>query len=949
MDTCRVSAPRGDGWGAGGGWRGVAWVVAWRGVGECVVCVCAVLRCCRAVFLTKVRDMSNATGDTATSVVESASGGIVCEWLERIGLGYAVDSFKEKGVNSPQALIGLTFQDYDDLKITALADRKRLFELVQRVRMAARAVKRNASDETAAQDTEDTGRARKSSSKSPNRSRAKKENPATTHVESDENQRSPESAKILQPQKSVGVEVSNRGGTLGRDRDSTEANASSKSKTRASNNTFAPAKQNQDVSDPRPRTADVAPNRNSGKAKHESVRHSTDGNGRLQARNRRSVGGGSPSKRPNAFESVYKAPVRTVAAPGLSRPTTSETRRSSASSRSDFSSRIRVVVRKRPMSRSEKNRGDVDVIEMHEGELILHEPKVKVDMTRYVESHAFTFDSAFDEKAGNVDIYDQTCKPLVSAVFDGAKATCFAYGQTGSGKTYTMMGPDADGRQRSAHTPGLYELAARDMFERMTTPAYEHLEMSVSFFEIYGGKLFDLLNERRRLQCLEDGKKHANIVGLRKVAIQNVEELFELMERGHEARSTGTTGANLDSSRSHAVLQIVLKDGQSGKGQGKISFIDLAGSERGQDTTHADRQTRMEGAEINKSLLALKECIRALYHEQDHTPFRGSKLTQVLKDSFTGNGRTVMVVTISPNMGNCEHTLNTLRYGYRVKELGNDNSSASRRSSGGGLDLNRDFGSRQSSKLAVANAFGGKGRSAAIRRDIANKHDDGAKTGDADRSTSRKSNGSNILLPPKKSKAPARTGGRLSNGGRPSAEFKNHAAAQQQSSPVEKSAAPPAPHAAPTLPIQPPDTLDEPFVPAPSHSSPKARVSPPVPQSAPETGAAINELDLSQEHQELVSTILSDEETLVASHREHIHTMMNLVKQEMAILNRVDIPGAKIDQYASELGTVLDQKLNHIIGLKSKLDKFLKKLEQEENLHSSMNSSMSSTSSPLHR
>lgn len=80
------------------------------------------------------------------------------------------------------------------------------------------------------------------------------------------------------------------------------------------------------------------------------------------------------------------------------------------------------------------------------------------------------------------------------------------------------------------------------------------------------------------------------------------------------------------------------------------------------------RQTRLEGAEINKSLLALKECIRALDMDQRHIPFRGSKLTEVLRDSFQGQGaRLVMIGNISPNSASCEHTLNTLRYADRVK------------------------------------------------------------------------------------------------------------------------------------------------------------------------------------------------------------------------------------------------------------------------------------------
>jgi kinesin family protein 2/24 len=83
----------------------------------------------------------------------------------------------------------------------------------------------------------------------------------------------------------------------------------------------------------------------------------------------------------------------------------------------------------------------------------------------------------------------------------------------------------------------------------------------------------------------------------------------------------------------------------------------------------------MDGAEINKSLLALKECIRALDQEKRHTPFRGSKLTLVLRDSFMGpNCKTLMIANISPCLSCSEHTLNTLRYSDRVKELRKDKS-----------------------------------------------------------------------------------------------------------------------------------------------------------------------------------------------------------------------------------------------------------------------------------
>ena len=195
----------------------------------------------------------------------------------------------------------------------------------------------------------------------------------------------------------------------------------------------------------------------------------------------------------------------------------------------------------------------------------------------------------------------------------------------------------------------------------------------MSFYEIYCGKLYDLLNERNPLHCREDGKQKVNIVGITEMPVTQVEEIMTVIGAGLNVRTSGVTGANADSSRSHAILQLELKHKDNlEKSVGKMSFIDLAGSERGADTIDQNRQTRLDGAEINKSLLALKECIRALDLEKKHTPFRGSKLTQVLKDSFTGNSKTTMIANVSPAASCCEHTLNTLRYADRVKELKKD-------------------------------------------------------------------------------------------------------------------------------------------------------------------------------------------------------------------------------------------------------------------------------------
>jgi kinesin family protein 2/24 len=134
-------------------------------------------------------------------------------------------------------------------------------------------------------------------------------------------------------------------------------------------------------------------------------------------------------------------------------------------------------------------------------------------------------------------------------------------------------------------------------------------------------------------------------------------------------RTTHATEANDTSSRSHAICQIVLRDRSSSKLVGKLSLVDLAGSERGTDTKSHNSQRRNESSEINTSLLALKECIRALDMKSGHVPYRASKLTLILKDCFTAsNAKTTMIATVSPGSSSADHTLNTLRYADRIKE-----------------------------------------------------------------------------------------------------------------------------------------------------------------------------------------------------------------------------------------------------------------------------------------
>ncbi|KAM1155387.1 hypothetical protein ACFX13_026879 [Malus domestica] len=571
--------------------------------------------------------------------------------------------------------------------------------------------------------------------------------------------------------------------------------------------------------------------------------------------------------------------------------------------------KIKVVVRKRPLNKKEfaKKEEDIITIEPHSNALTVHETKLKVDLTEYVERHEFVFDAVLNEDVSNDEVYFETVEPIVPLIFQRTKATCFAYGQTGSGKTYTMQ--------------PLPLKASQDILRLMLeTYRTQGFQLFVSFFEIYGGKLFDLLNDRKKLCMREDGKQQVCIVGLQEHRVSNVDTVREFIEKGNSTRSTGTTGANEESSRSHAILQLCVKrlaDGTETKPArlvGKLSFIDLAGSERGADTTDNDKQTRMEGAEINKSLLALKECIRALDSDQGHIPFRGSKLTEVLRDSFVGDSRTVMISCISPSSGSCEHTLNTLRYADRVKSL--SKGGGSKRHQLTSLSNLRDSTTMPlSSSLPndttfeddmtyVPNEQSSFGWSKQIT-----EREPSAKM-NSDRIPSGRAEGNFSTSVSNYYKAPI--GGRNGIG---QDDFDYPEQTYEQAKPSRGNSK--------KVETYQQSALEE-----------KRKIGSQM------KWTDMPDFEATNSHSEDdLNAVLQEEEDLVTAHRRQVEHTIDIVREEMNLLVQADQPGNPIDDYICKLNAILSQKAAGILQLQAQLAQFQRHLNDHSVLVSSSSSS----------
>lgn len=325
---------------------------------------------------------------------------------------------------------------------------------------------------------------------------------------------------------------------------------------------------------------------------------------------------------------------------------------------------IQVFMRKRPLFEKDMHQnGDFDAISVVpsqsiQSKVVLHSCQFEADLKRPFINHTyFEFDHVFGQCADNEQVYRIAASEMVGRARHGGIGTMFMLGQTGSGKTHTMT--------------AIEHAAARDLFLRVSE---EVPVISMQFVELRGNKCFDLLapgpkDARPEVRLREHSSGSFALDGTVLLSPKSPEELCRMMHEAHGRRATASTDANSVSSRSHAVC--LLRHEHS---QGQLMLVDCAGSERRKDSMFHSKERQQEGADINASLHALKECIRNLAKNQQVAPhlYRASSLTKLLAEAFSrGNeARLAVICTASPCASDSEHTLTTLRAGMALAGRG---------------------------------------------------------------------------------------------------------------------------------------------------------------------------------------------------------------------------------------------------------------------------------------
>nr|XP_019536799.2 kinesin-like protein KIF18A isoform X1 [Aedes albopictus] len=341
------------------------------------------------------------------------------------------------------------------------------------------------------------------------------------------------------------------------------------------------------------------------------------------------------------------------------------------------SKNIRVAVRVRPLNRRELEQNQRNIIKVLDHTTLMFDPdededefffhgmkQTHRDITKRVKKKlTMEYDDVFDAEANNEAIFETCTKPLVQSVMDGYNCSVFVYGATGAGKTFTMLG--------SEECRGITFLTMKELFRQIDSLSNARkFDIGISYLEVYNELVMNLLTKSGPLKLREDSSGVV-VSGLILKQIHNAEELLDLLALGNQNRTQHPTDANAESSRSHAIFQVHIRMVDKSTGQKrtvKLSMIDLAGSERAASTKGIGIRFK-EGANINKSLLALGNCINKLADGLKHIPYRDSNLTRILKDSLGGNCQTLMIANISPSSLTYDDTYNTLKYASRAKKI----------------------------------------------------------------------------------------------------------------------------------------------------------------------------------------------------------------------------------------------------------------------------------------
>ncbi|VAI26146.1 unnamed protein product [Triticum turgidum subsp. durum] len=355
---------------------------------------------------------------------------------------------------------------------------------------------------------------------------------------------------------------------------------------------------------------------------------------------------------------------------------------------------IRVFCRCRPLSKVETSSGCKCVVDFdgaNDGDIgIINGGTAK---------KTFKFDRVYTPKDDQAEVYADA-SPLVTSVLDGYNVCIFAYGQTGTGKTFTMEGTE---RNRGVNYRTLEELF-KIAEERKDTVTYN---ISVSVLEVYNEQIRDLLAtspSSKKLEIKQAGEGSHHVPGIVEAKVEDINEVWDVLQTGSNSRAVGSNNVNEHSSRSHwlvitniifhfsmeylpacgkngltfiiffSMLCIMVRAKNLINGdctRSKLWLVDLAGSER-LAKTDAQGDRLKEAQNINRSLSALGDVISALASRSSHIPYRNSKLTHLLQDSLGGDSKALMFVQISPSDNDASETLSSLNFASRVRgiELG---------------------------------------------------------------------------------------------------------------------------------------------------------------------------------------------------------------------------------------------------------------------------------------